>query len=156
MHQLPRGKSSELAARSSAANPQIPLALAKQLKLLLGAKSNIFQVLNKHTIKMPNAQRRPHHTHSTYPSMAHTRREKRLIQWYFSRFIYIRQDAHHEELFLFIQKIIMGVRSPLWNRENSLAAPPEVSGSLRTCLDGRMLREEETVNGSQESGMKIT
>lgn len=78
MHQLPRGKSSELAARSSAANPQIPLALAKQLKLLLGAKSNIFQVLNKHTIKMPNAQRRPHHTHSTYPSMAHTRREKKV------------------------------------------------------------------------------
>jgi len=66
MHQHQRGNwgngemGMELFGRPRA-NPQIPstLALAKQLKLLLGAKSNIFQVLNKHTIKMANAPRVP-------------------------------------------------------------------------------------------------
>lgn len=79
-------------------------ALAKQLKLLLGAKSNIFQVLNKHTIKMlksavsPGVFRLPSHpppasssvTPSTYIYVVEKKVDSLI---FFSRFIYICQDA---------------------------------------------------------------
>lgn len=84
------------------------LALAKQLKLLLGAKSNIFQVLNKHTIKMPKSAVSPgvfprifiSNPPSTYIYVVVEKKVDSLI-FFWDLFTYAK--TRYEELFLHLE-----------------------------------------------------
>lgn len=141
MHQHQRGNAGEdggdggleMFGRRRAPIPRfrwlLALALAKQLKLLPGAKSNIFQVLNKHTIKW---QMRHDSRLLNFLSLtpAHIRWEKKLIRGNFClAFIYICEDSVRRT---FSSSRKWGCQKPTlsWNQANSPKNPWKVSGSF--------------------------